>query len=217
MDRSFQRFGAACALVTAAAWLIAAVLLYTGRAESGLASVFSTRVHTPAVNYVLAIGGLALTAAIAALHDRLRMGAWANWALGLGMIAGVLTAIQCLWNATRYAPLRAAYDTGEEVHQIAVSLAMSTPNPVDPRGFGSQLLLGICLVVAGWLMLAGNWPRWLGGLAMIEGICLALVFFTGLFELGAVRTVLAAVAIGALGPVWWLLAALELWRGPAST
>ncbi len=190
--------------------------LYSHRAEADLSGVLGQRLHTAVVNYLLAIGGLAITAVLAAIHDRLRPSAWVSWAMGLGMFGAVLSAVQGLWNATRYPALKAAWDTGNEIYRMSVELALATPNAADPRGLASQLLLGACLIVFGWRMLGDGWPRWLGQLAIVEGVVLGLVFVAGLADLPVARTVLAAVGIGALGPVWWSMAALELWRGPAT-
>jgi hypothetical protein len=216
-DRSFRRFGSICAIGTAIAWLVSAILLYRGLGEGGVSDVLTNRVHSPEVNYLLAAAGFLATAAIVALGDRLRPAdGWARWATAIGVIGGCLAAAQCLWDALRYPQLKALWDTGSQMAQSVVAVLLSVPNPVDPRGIGAHFFVGIFVLVAGWLMLSqGTWPRWLGPLGMLEGVLLIVLFAAGIVGLDDARTILAAAAVGAVGPVWWLLAGAALWREPS--
>ncbi len=220
-DKSFQRFGGLCAIGAAVASFAFALALFLSSRGAGSAApaIISQRADAPAANWLMVISGLLTTAAVAALYMRLREagGAWALWGTSLGILGGAMTAAHFMWDALRIPTLRWLFQRDEALQPTLRALSYQ-PNPVDPRGLGSLLLMGIFVLIASRLILqSGLLPRVVGQVGILEGILLLVLFVVGLSrtltEMGQLRIGLAALAIGSVGPLWWLLVGRELLAG----
>ncbi len=158
----FERFAAFAAIVTGLSSLFYAVffLLVTGALHDYLPSLF------------LALGGLLATAVLTALYQRVRAAepTFAAWALGLGFIGQVGTAIHGVYGL---ASVISGAPSG--------GVGTSAPNPVDPAGFLAFGLTGLSTLVFAWLIVrSGQLPRGLGYLGYALGVFLIALFLGAL-------------------------------------
>lgn len=217
-DDGFRRFGALCAggVGVASLALALAIVAAGGWPAPGLGGVLLGRLSSPIANGLLAAVGLFMSVAVVALLDRLpdRGGAWGRWAGALGLIGAAMTAAHGVWDVLRLPALLAQWQTGDAARQAAIAAFSGVPNPVDPRGLGSFLFVGLFVLVVGRLGLArGGLTRPVAQLAVVFGSLLGLLFAVGLTGPDIARAGLAALTMGAVGPIWWLMVARELAAG----
>jgi hypothetical protein len=195
---SFQRTGGLAAIAAGAAGL-----LYS------LAFVLMARVapHAapPVYSLLLLTGGLLSSLALVALWDRLRTvisPGWALWALGVGLIAALGSAIH------------GGYDLANSVNPPA-SLALDTPNQVDPRGLLTFGFAG--LAVAAFSLLqraAGGWPVALVYIGLLSAALLEVIYLSRLLIPNSIFVLAPAALEGfVVNPVWYVWLGLELRRG----
>jgi len=224
-DASFRRFGGMCCVALAVTTLAYALLVFLGSDPGGVADRLSGAVQARATNqpahYLLGISGLLLVVAVMAVFERVRHvgGAWARWGAAMGVLAGGFTAAHGFWDALRVPVLLRQWDLGLAARQEAISAFSGLPNPVDPRGLGAFLMLGLfVLVAARALALDTGASGPLASLGLVYGAALVITFAAGLVAPAAARAVLAALTVGVLGPVWWALVGRTLWQeGAADT
>jgi hypothetical protein len=220
-DESFQRFGGLCAIGAAILALAYALLLVLSPSEAGSAGGlvdralggFEARGLNVLAYYALALTGLLMTAAMVAAYRRvLRAGpGWALWGLALGLLGAALMAIHGYWEALRKPILLHQWNTGVEARQAAISAFSGVPNPVDPRGLGAFLFIGVFVLVTSWLVLRGAaMGKTTGQWGVVYGVMLVALFVAGWAELGLLRMILAALTVGIAGPLWWVLLGREL-------
>jgi hypothetical protein len=159
---AFERFAGVAGIVTGVSSLLYAVffLLVTGALHDYLPSI------------LLAIGGLAATAVLVALHARVRTAdaTFAAWALALGLIGQMGTAIHGVYG------LAGVIDKAP-----AGGVGSAAPNPVDPAGFLAFGVVGLSLFVFSWLIVrSGQLPRGLGYLGYVLAVLLVALFLGAL-------------------------------------
>lgn len=218
-DLSFRRFGAACAVAFAVCTFVYAVLLFLDSDAIDLFARLETAVRVRGVNqpanFLLGCSGLLATAAVAAVYEAIRQrgGAWARWGASLGILGAAMTAAHGFWDYMRVPVLTTQWDSAIAARQEAISTFAGQPNPVDPRGLGAFLLLGLFALVAARPLAAERTAHGLlAPLGLAYGALLVAAFAAGFVGPDATRAGLAALAMGLLGPVWWLLAGIALWR-----
>lgn len=220
-DASFRRLGAACAMAFALCTVLYALLLFLDSEGIELSARLEAAVRVRGVNQpanlLLGCAGLLATVGVAAVYEavRERGGAWARWAAGLGLIGAVLTAAHGLWDFMRVPVLVAQWDSAIPERQAAIATFAGQPNPVDPRGLGTFLFMGLfAIVTARWL--AGDRPAnaLVAPVGLVYGALLLAAFVSGFVGPDATRAGIAALSMGVAGPLWWLLVATALWRQP---
>lgn len=218
-DTSFRRFGGVCAILLAICGVAYALLLLADTGAPGLpdrlTEALSTRSLNRTASLVLALAGLLTTAGVATLHGLLKAAGreWARWAAGLGLVGGAMTAAHGYWDFARVPVLLAQWNTAVDARREAISAFAGVPNPADPRGLGALLFVGVFVLVAARLVLAGKTlPALVGQIGLVYGALLVLAFLSGLAGPDAVRSALTGLAVGVAGPVWWLLVGRELLR-----
>lgn len=218
-DTSFQRFGGAAAAALAVCSALYALLLFLGTDSVALVArlerIVELRGLNQPANLLLGIVGLLATVAVTALYERSRTetGAWMRWATTLGVFGAVMTAVHGFWDFMRTPVLLAQWDRGIEGRRDAISAFAGVPNPVDPRGLGAFLLLGLFVLVAARHLARDRAPDGLlGPIGLAYGFLLVVLFLAGLVGPAGVRAALAGLTVGVVGPVWWLLVARMLLR-----
>ncbi|MDP9296705.1 MAG: hypothetical protein M3O88_08455 [Actinomycetota bacterium] len=197
-DRTFERFAGICAIVVGAggfAYAIAFVTILNGGGNSAekASSVF------------LLLGGLLSTAVLVGLYERLRVrgGAFALWALLLGVVAAIGSAVH------------GGYDLANAINHPKTNLSL--PSSVDPRGLLTFGVTAIAALVVGWLILrTGAFPRNLGYLALASGVLLIVIYLGRLIVLDPKSPVLLVAALLAgfiVDPAFYVWLGMELRRG----
>ncbi|MDP9243043.1 MAG: hypothetical protein M3O84_07700 [Actinomycetota bacterium] len=197
-DRTFERFAGVCAIVVGAggfAYAIAFVTILNGGGKSAekASSVF------------LLLGGLLSTAVLVALYERLRVrgGAFALWALLLGVVAAIGSSVH------------GGYDLANAINHPKTNLSL--PSAVDPRGLMTFGVTAIAALVFGWLILrTGAFPRNLGYLALASGVLLVVIYLGRLIVLDPKSPVLLVAALLAgfiVDPLFYVWLGMELRRG----
>ncbi len=216
-DRSFASFGGICAMLTAIASFLFAVALVLASRDGGSLDLAASRLDEPLANWLLALTGLFTMAAVGAVYLRLKGGApaWSLWAMLIGFAAGLMTALHGAYDALRFRPLFEVWQMGDPTHQATIRTLSYVPNPVDPRGIGSLLLMGVFALVIGAIIVRTRaMNRIAGQVAVLWAVVLFAAFAAGLLrtyvDLVQVRTGLGGVAFGIIGPVLWLLIGRDL-------
>ncbi len=192
---AFERVGALGALAAGVAGVLYAFAFVVLR-DPLLSAVF------------LLAGGLASSAALVAVYERLKAGAGlAVWALLLGT-AGALGSA-----------LHAGYDLAVVLHPPAVAPGPDLPSMVDPRGLLTFGVAGLALlVVAALVERYRALPAGLGRLGALLGVLLIALYLARLILLEATNPVLLALAVVVgfvVSPTWYLWLGVVLWRRPA--
>jgi hypothetical protein len=154
----------------------------------------ATRGTKITLSLLLLLGGLATTAVLLAVYERVRDvdATFALWALVLGEVGAVTSA------------LHGGYDLAVEIRHL------QAPNlePVDPRGLGTFGLLALSLLAFSVLgRRAVGYPRGLAWLGLASAVGLALLYSGRMSLFNPHRSVLLAllVLVGfALNPLWYL-------------
>jgi hypothetical protein len=154
----------------------------------------------------LMLGGLAATAVMVALYERLRQTSapLALWALLLGTV-GTLGAM-----------VHGGYDLANALHP-PVSSNPDLPSAVDPRGLLTFGLTGVSLYTFALLMRRGG--QFSGILAYLGAISAALsiaLYLGRLIVLDPSRPVIVVPALlegFVVNPVWYVWLGVVLWRG----
>jgi hypothetical protein len=219
-DGSFRRFAGWCAIGVAVAAVVYVVLLYLETSAPGLGDrlreASTVRARSQGANLMLALLGFLMTVPMRALHNRLKDAGreWSHWAAWLGFVGAVMTAAHGYWDFLRVPVLLGQWDTGVEARQAAIAAFSGVPNPVDPRGLGAFLFVGLFVLVASRLILAGKaLPALVGQWGLLYGVILIVTFLAGITGPENARVALTGLTVGVVGPIWWLLVGRELLRG----
>lgn len=196
-DRAFDRFAAWCAFVLGVGGIAYAIVFVTILREAGRAADAASAV-------LLLVGGLLSTAVLVAVTERLRpsSGPFALWALLLGSVAGIGSAVH------------GGYDLANVINPPTVTLSL--PNPVDPRGLLTFGVTAIAVLVIAWLILRGGaFPKRLAYVGFAAAFLLVVVYVGRLTILDPKSPVLLAAALLAgfvVTPIWYVWLELELRR-----
>jgi hypothetical protein len=165
-------------------------------------------------SWLLFAYGLTLSlASVSIAEDRPASGLWLRWGLGLGLIGAAFTAANGLYDAISVPILVEQWATQDAGRRAAISAMSGLPSMVDPRGLGSLLFAGLFVATQAAARPAGTPLRWAGTahaataiLAFVAAVALGTTLLPRAYPL------LAGLAFGVTGPVWWALAARELAR-----
>jgi hypothetical protein len=155
---------------------------------------------------LLALGGLAATAAIVGIYQRLRETnpGWALWSLVLGFTYGMLTAIYGVYIAFLFPILSSLYVNGNVATKASILVVGSIPSPLDPFGFTKFVLSGSWLLITGVLMLRSRYfPRPLAYLTLVAGIGVILLFIGNVTNSTALILATGVPGSAIIGPIFW--------------
>lgn len=200
--RSFERFGAVCAVLA-------------GAAGFGYSTAFVVYLHDGARGAVytdsllLIIGGLLSTATFVALYGRLRKTDEGFALLGLAL------AVAAAYGSA----MHGGYDLANLAKPPATALASDVPSSTDPRGLATFALAGVALAIAGALIVRGSeLPARLGYLAFLGAALLIFVYVGRLVILNPKSPGLHAAAVISgfiVNPAWYIWLGSTLWRRTA--
>jgi hypothetical protein len=191
---SFERFGGACAVLTAISSFLYAVAFVI------LQSVVLSALFLTAV-------GLLSSAVLVAVYYRLREtdAAFALWALVLGIGGSLGSAVH------------GGYDLANAINPPSSSALAELPSPADPRGLLTFGVSGLALFVVGWLILrGGRFPRYVGYLAYLSALLLVVLYLGRLIVLEPSNPVIVIPALLSgfvANPALYILLGLALLSG----
>ena len=194
---SFERFGGACAVLTAISSFLYAVAFVI------LQSVVLSALFLTAV-------GLLSSAVLVAVYYRLREtdAPFALWALVLGIGGSLGSAVH------------GGYDLANAINPPGSSLA-ELPSPADPRGLLTFGVSGLALFVIGWLILrGGRFPRYVGYLAYLSALLLVVLYLGRLIVLDPRNPVILIPALlngFVVNPALYLMLGLALFSGGSAS
>ena len=226
-DRLIRSSGAWAAYATALAsfaYTVALVLVpETDDPVMAARAAVAGRAMVEPANWLLASLGLLGTLAVVAVAARVwpRQGGpgeplapWLAWGMGLGLIGMAMTAAHGFYDAVRVPVLLQQWELGDPARRAALAAFSGLPTPVDPKGLGTFLFVGLFVLVVSRVTAldAGGWSRGpMGTLGLIYALTLGLAFVLGLMDVDpALRAGTTGLAMGVVGPVWWLLAGRAL-------
>jgi hypothetical protein len=225
-DRSFQKLAAAAAMIVGVTSLLYGGLFLTifpAAQRSGAPGSLQSFNESPAplaiLSILLALGGIASTAAVVGVYRAVREGnsGLALWSFGIGTAYGVLTALQAAYqyfvaNALSAFFARPNPAVSADAVRAAAAVVADLPSPVNTYGFSKFFLSGLWLLIVGVLMLRTNYfPRALGYLAIGAGVGVILLFIGQ--ATNSLSLVLATGVPGSaiVGPIFWLWTGYTLW------
>ncbi len=197
---SFERFAGTLSLLAGVATFLYAVAfilfpLLLNRQDALLAALF------------LLLIGLLATAPLVAIYRRLmeRDGAFALWALLLGVVSATGTAIH------------GGYDLANAINPPAAAY-LNLPSQIDPRGILTFGFMSMALFTIGWIIgRGGRFPRGLGYLGIVSATLLLLLYLGRLTFLEATSPYILVPAVlegFIVGPAWWVWLGVALLRSP---
>jgi hypothetical protein len=126
-----------------------------------------------------------------------------------------LAAIVLAVAAALGSAIHGGFDLANQLHPPA-TLAADLPNPVDPRGLLSFGVAGLALVVLGLVVARkGRAPRWLGVVAVIDGVLLIALYLARLIILDPASPLVLIPALLTgflLNPAWYVGLAVWFFR-----
>jgi len=201
---SFERFGGLCAIIAGVAGFVYSLAFVV------LARPNTSTAEMGVLIYSLAqlIGGLATTAVLVVLYDRLREvdHGFSLWGLLIGLVAAFGSAIH------------GGYTLAIIINQPATNPIQEAdlPYAVDPRGLMTFGVTGLALFVFSWLMSrSGRFPRALSYLGYALAALLVIIYLGRLIVLDANNLMLlvpAAIAGFIVNPAWFLWLGMSLMR-----
>lgn len=222
-EGTYQKFAGVAAFVVALSslcyginflFLIPAAQKQLAHTGASLTSFAAEPTGRQIASLLLALGGLAATAAIVGVYRRLREvhETWALWSLLIGFTYGILTTIYGISLAVLFPILSDLYIHGNAATQASVLVAGSLPSPLDPFGFTKFALSGLWLLITGMLMLRSRFfPRPLGYLTFIAGIGILLLFIGNVTNTSALILSTGLPGSAIIGPLFWLWVGYTLW------
>jgi hypothetical protein len=195
---AFERFAGFAAMVVGLGGIAYAILFITllHNATKGAAAASAL---------LLMIGGVATTAVLIAVYERLAPGdpGFALW----GAVVGVAGAIG--------SALHGAFDLAPLAHKVATSPLAA--NPTDPRGFATFGLSALAVAIVSWLILRGGaFDRRLAYVGFVASALLILIYLGRLiaYDPNLAWLKVAAYASGlVVNPVFFVWLGLQLRKG----
>ncbi len=185
---TYQKFAGAAGFVVALSslsygliflFLVPAAQKQLARTGASLTSFAANPTGRQLASLLLALGGLAATAAVVGVYRWVREvnETWALWSLLIGFVYGILTTIYGISIALLFPILSGLYLSGNAATRASVLVVGSLPSPLDPFGFTKFVLSGFWLLITGVLMLRSHYfGRPLGYLTLVAGIGVLLLF-----------------------------------------
>ncbi len=194
-DNSFERFGALAAMVAGAAGFFYAIAFIVLQ-NALLSALFLT------------IAGLASSAAVVALYDRLinTSSGFARYALLLGLLG------------TLGAAIHGGYDLANAINPPAAASPAfdNLPSQIDPRGLLTFGITGIALLVFAWLITRSTvLPRGLGYLGYLSALLSILLYMGRLIVLQPSNPIILVPALVngfIVNPLWYIWLGIALWQ-----
>jgi hypothetical protein len=201
---SFERFGAICAIIAGVAGFVYSLAFVV------LARPNSSTAETGVLIYSLAqlMGGLATTAVLVVLYERLREveHGFSMWGLLMGMVAAFGSAVH------------GGYTLALVINQPTTDPIQEAnlPFAVDPRGLLTFGVMGIALFVFSWLMSrSSHFPKALRYLGYLLAALLVIIYLGRLIILDANNLLIlvpAALAGFIVNPIWFVWLGMSLTR-----
>lgn len=225
---AYQKFAGAAAFVVALSSLIyGLVYLFLvpstqkqlAHTADSLNSFYANPTGRQIASVMLALGGLAATAAIVGIYHKVRQGDenWALWSLVLGFTYGILTTIYGITLLILFPIISSLYVHGSAATQASVLAIGSMPSPIDPFGFTKFVLSGIWLLITAMLMLRTSFfPRPLAYLTIVAGLGVILLFIGNATSTSALILATGIPGSAIIGPLFWLWVGYTLWTKEAS-
>jgi len=220
-EGSFRKFGAAAAMVVGVSSVLYGLLFLTifpaaqrSGAPGSLVSFNESPTALPILSALLVLGGLASTAAVVAIYQRVREGnpGLALWSFGVGMGYGILTALQAVYQYFLASKLAAFYAGGDAAIRAAAVVAADIPSPVNTFGFTKFFLSGLWLLLTGVLMLRTSYfSRRLGYLALAAGVGVILLFVGQATNTAQLIFGIGVPGSAIVGPLFWIWVGYTLW------
>lgn len=171
------------------------------------------------LSLLLALGGLASTAPVISIYQRLREvgSGLALWSLGLGTAYGVLTGLQAVYQYFVANALSAFYANPKaglsaEAVRAAAVVAADVPSPLNTYGFSKFFLSGLWLLIVGTLMMRSDYfPRALAYVSLVAGIGVILLFIAQATNTAQLIFAVGVPGSALVGPLFWLWVGYTLW------
>jgi hypothetical protein len=222
-ESTYQKFASVAAFVVALSsltyGLVFLLLVPTAqkqlaRTAASLTSFAANPTGRQIASLMLALGGLAATAAIVGVYRRVREvhETWALWSLLLGFTYGILTTIYGISLLLLFPILSDLYVHGSAATQAGVLVVGALPSPLDPFGFTKFVLSGFWLLITGVLMLRSTYfARPLAYLTLVAGIGVLLLFIGNVTSTSALILATGVPGSAIIGPLFWLWVGYTLW------
>lgn len=188
MNRTFERFGSAAAILTGVLSLLYALFfLVLSRANLYVGSLGSW--------IILGATAFIATAAYVALYQRLK-----EREPGFALFALLLSAMAA------FAMLQhGAYEAIDIFRRGAVDTAPGGPSQVDAAGLATFGVVGVGALLWGWLIVrTGEFPRNLGYLGILNGVLLVVLFFATVVGSQTLILLSGGLTSVIVGPIWWI-------------
>jgi Domain of unknown function (DUF4386) len=221
--QTFQRFASAAAFIVALSSLVyGLVYLFLvpadlkGLPPKSLVAFDANPTGRQIASLMLALGGLAASAAIVAVYQRVREinEGWALWSFILGITYSILTTLYGVYITFLLPSLSHLYVTNASnsaLQQAAVAIG-TVPSPLDPSGFTKFFLSGLWLLITGVLMIRSRYfALALGYLALIAGIGVLLLFIGIATNTTSLIYGTGVSGAAVVGPIFWLWVGYTLW------
>ncbi len=222
-ESRYQKFAGAAAFVVALSslsygliflFLVPTTQKQLARTADSLRSFAADPTGRQIASLLLALGGLAATAAIVGIYRQVRERNedWARWSLVLGCTYGILTTIYGITLAFLFPILSNLYLQGNAATQASVLVVGSLPSPLDPFGFTKFILSGFWLLITGVLMLrTAYFDRALAYLTLVAGLGVLLLFVGNVTNTSALILATGVPGAAIIGPLFWLWVGYTLW------
>lgn len=222
-EGTYQKFASVAAFIVALSslsygliflFLVPSAQKQLARTGDSLTSFAANPTGRQIASLLLALGGLAATAAIVGVYRRVREvhETWALWSLLIGFTYGILTTIYGISITLLFPILSDLYVHGSAATQASVLAIGSLPSPLDPFGFTKFVLSGLWLLITGMLMLRSLYfPRLLGYLTLVAGIGVLLLFIGNVTGTSALILATGVPGSAIIGPLFWLWVGYTLW------
>jgi hypothetical protein len=214
-ETTYQKFAGVAAFIVALSsltygltflFLVPTAQKQLAKTAESLTSFAANPTGRQIASLLLALGGLAATAAIVGIYRRLRETnpGWSLWSLLLGLTYGMLTAIYGIYIAFLFPILSSLYASGDAATKASVLVVGSIPSPLDPFGFTKFVLSGSWLLITGVLMLRSRYfPRALAYLTLVAGIGVLLLFIGNATNSTALILATGVPGSAIIGPIFW--------------